>query len=860
MIEAFRFAKCLDTLLNRRITMKIFAEENRLAPFFWVHGESKEILKKEIQAVSNLGIKSICIESRTHEQFCEDEWWSDLRFMLGECKKRGMKAWILDDKRCPTGWAAGALDKEENSSLRAWGITETHIDIVGNAEDIGLLTKHHVSDGEKIISIVACRHSGNGDLLRGDELDLTNKEENGMLYFSLPEGMWRIFIIKKSRKGISPFWIRFVDMLNPASVDLLIENVYEKHYANIKDEFGKTFLGFFSDEPGFHNNSAISGGSGQVKMGESYTHYPYSDKLINCLNENFNGDARKALVGLWADFEDGREAKIRYKYMDFITKEYRDNFCNRLGSWCKKHNIKYIGHIIEDNRKDAETNAGCGHYFRALDGQDMSGVDVVLTQLIPGMKNCNHTANVSARHTNYNFYKYMLAKLGSSMAHLDPKKKGNAMCEIFGAFGWVEGTKTMKWLSDHMLVRGINFFVPHAFSAKENDTDCPPIFYYRGRNPQYKYIGKITKYLERGAAVISGGRHMADCAILYDAEIKWMNKETIALEDIAKELYTRQIDYDIVPSDYLSDAEVKNEELLLNGETFKTLIVPYGRFMADEIINKLVSLKNRGADVIFVNSIPENIREEFTFINLSELPYYIKKKGTECEIDIESEDICTYHYVKDGRNIYMLTNEGINDTLKFNLKTNVEIKKAALYDAAEDKLTEAKMTENGIEIELPPYNSVFVIEGADGDAPKQKAEEKMLSLSWKVSLAEQGNEKFKFYKETDKLFNVTGRNELPEFSGHIKYEANFFAEKGSYVLDLGYVGEIAEINVNGKNLGSRVYPPYAFDISEALINGDNKLEITVTNSNVFALKDQFSGYIRIEPSGLLGPLKLVQYE
>lgn len=136
----------------------------------------------------------------------------------------------------------------------------------------------------------------------------------------------------------------------------------------------------------------------------------------------------------------------------------------------------------------------------------------------------------------------------------------------------------------------------------------------------------------------------------------------------------------------------------------------------------------------------------------------------------------------------------------------------------------------------------------------------MLSLSWKVSLAEQGSEKFKFYKETDKLFNVTGRNELPEFSGHIKYEANFFAEKGSYVLDLGYVGEIAEINVNGKNLGSRVYPPYAFDISEALINGDNKLEITVTNSNVFALKDQFSGYIRIEPSGLLGPLKLVQYE
>ena len=40
------------------------------------------------------------------------------------------------------------------------------------------------------------------------------------------------------------------------------------------------------------------------------------------------------------------------------------------------------------------------------------------------------------------------------------------MCEIFGAYGWMEGTKLMKWLVDHMLVRGINWLVPHAFSPK----------------------------------------------------------------------------------------------------------------------------------------------------------------------------------------------------------------------------------------------------------------------------------------------------------------------------------------------------------------------------------------------------------
>ena len=840
--------------------MKIFTEGNRLAPFFWVHGESKKILKEEIKAVYNLGIKSICIESRMHEKFCEDGWWSDLRFMLEECKKLGMKVWILDDKRCPTGWATGALEKEENFDKRAWGITETHVDVPGGLNDAALLIKHHIEEKEEVVAIVAVKHKDGKGLLAGEALELTENIQNGILYFTLPEGMWRIFIIKKTRSGISPFWARFVDKLNPESVELLIENVYEKHYANIKDEFGKTFVGFFTDEPGFHNNTAIVGGSGVVEMGELYTHYPYSDKLLTHLSEKMGEDYLLHLPGLWANFEDGREAAVRYHYMDFITKEYRDNFCNRLGSWCREHGIKYIGHIIEDNRKDSQTNAGCGHYIRALDGQDMSGIDIVLSELIPGMKDCNHTANVSAKHANYNFYKYMLAKLGSSMAHLDEKKKGDAMCEIFGAFGWVEGTKTMKWLSDHMLVRGINFFVPHAFSAKENDTDCPPIFYYRGKNPQYKYIGKISAYLERCAAILSGGKHKADCAILYDAELKWMSNDTLGLEDIAKELYTRQIDYDIIPSDYLDRAKVSDGSLLINGESFNTLIVPYGKFMAKETEELLIKLKNDGAEVIFVNSLPENIEATFKCINISDLPSCIRDKGTECEIDIESEDICTYHYVKDNKNIYMLTNEGIEKTLSFNLKTKTKLSKAALYDGAEDTLTEAEITKDGIKIELPPYNSVFVIEGASGEKAKIIKAKEEIFPEWKISTAEPGNEEFKPYKNTKSLFNITGRSELPDFSGHIKYEASFSCEKGKVMLDLGYVGEIAEVKLNGKDAGAKTFPPYVFDISDYIENGENKIEITVTNSNVFDLKDQFSGYIRIEPSGMLGPVKLKKYE
>lgn len=36
----------------------------------------------------------------------------------------------------------------------------------------------------------------------------------------------------------------------------------------------------------------------------------------------------------------------------------------------------------------------------------------------------------------------------------------------YGAFGWAEGIPMMKYLTDHMLVNGINYFVPHAFSPR----------------------------------------------------------------------------------------------------------------------------------------------------------------------------------------------------------------------------------------------------------------------------------------------------------------------------------------------------------------------------------------------------------
>ena len=46
--------------------------------------------------------------------------------------------------------------------------------------------------------------------------------------------------------------------------------------------------------------------------------------------------------------------------------------------------MEYIGHVIEDCGTHARLGLGTGHFFKALWGQHMSGIDVVLQQIRPG--------------------------------------------------------------------------------------------------------------------------------------------------------------------------------------------------------------------------------------------------------------------------------------------------------------------------------------------------------------------------------------------------------------------------------------------------------------------------------------------
>ncbi|MBE6896796.1 MAG: hypothetical protein E7477_06825, partial [Ruminococcaceae bacterium] len=148
-------------------------EKEYILPFFWQHGEPQEMLEKEMDAIRACGIKEFCVESRTHEKFCEDQWWDDFRFMLEYARKHDMKVWLLDDKHFPTGYANGYIN--DHPELRQVTVTNIYRDINGGNGPINIQAPY-INGDESFVLIAAYKRiekSGEPILLGENPIVLT---------------------------------------------------------------------------------------------------------------------------------------------------------------------------------------------------------------------------------------------------------------------------------------------------------------------------------------------------------------------------------------------------------------------------------------------------------------------------------------------------------------------------------------------------------------------------------------------------------------------------------------------------------------------------------------------------------------
>ena len=837
-------------------------ENNFMLPFYWQHGDHHETIPEEVERIYRSGCRALCVESRPHPDFVGPDWWRDMDLILAEAKKRDMKVWILDDDHFPTGHAAGHIEKY-HPEKRRWDIAERHVDVLGPVENALLITRE--DEQSRLLGIYAYRRTGENEGCDGDTmLDLSGQWDDRFVQLTLPEGMWRVYFLYKTRNYTHNS--DYVDLLTAESVRVLIDAVYEPHYEHYREYFGDTIAGFFSDEPQLANSwfgpHAEDPGIYRHGLGLFGMAYPWNPEVTARMEKALGFDPMPWMAAIWQDLGE-ITPKIRHAYMDAWTRVYRDNFTRQLGKWCADHGVEYIGHVIEDMGTHARTGCGNGHYFRALDGQHMSGIDIVLHQLMPGMSGYIHTCSTHGNNADPGFFDYILCKLAPSLARISTQMKGRAMCEVFGAYGWAEKGSDMKWLLDHLLVRGVNHFVPHAFSPQFPDPDCPPHFGANGKDPQYDAFSRLMTYGNKVTHLLYGTQPVCDCALLYTAECEWMRKEddTFLMNEPARALYDANLDFDILPMDViLGDrectffpAEAENGLLKVGPNRYKALVIPAVSHLPEEVEKKLEDLRTKGIPVFWVGRDAE----------AEELPARLSALFTpDIRIEGQREFLRTCHHRDGDTDIYMFVNESTVREARCTATLNgIGDREGLVLDLLNDRICPVTAKDGTVPVELAPNQSFLLIfgdvePGRFSEARNwTKREPVKLTFSMETASWEDLTHFRPFADEVsaDALPCVTDLKHMPDFSGTVRYTARFTAgEKAVLGLDLGRTDDAVRLYLNGRDLGIRLTAPYVYDLTGKLREGENVLVIECSNTLANSVRDYFSGFMTIPGAGLRG--------
>jgi hypothetical protein len=160
------------------------------------------------------------------------------------------------------------------------------------------------------------------------------------------------------------------------------------------------------------------------------------------------------------------------------------------------------------------------------------------------------------------------------------------------------------------------------------------------------------------------------------------------------------------------------------------------------------------------------------------------------------------------------------------------------YDGTISLATES----NGVQVTLPPGHSVFVV--LNHKKPRYERDKRPagtiisrrdLDTVWKVQFVPKVDEPFSIDRFPLQDFSQSGEDRLKYFSGTATYSQTIAFNKelvhgNRLVLSLGQLEDIAQVRLNGQLVGTLWYPPYDVEITDFARQGDNLLEVAVTNN------------------------------
>ena len=536
-------------------------------PLFWLHGdESRELLEAYVGKVAEGGNGSLTTESRPHNDWLGPNWFRDVGICLEAAKRHGLKLWIFDEKWWPSQGVAGNVPPQYAAKLLAASAVEAF-------GPRGFQADGHA--GDEYIATVAGRVTSDGAIDGESLLDLSQFIAAGRLSWQVPEGHWSIMTFTCTQApGLGQGGGRqlSVDGMSRDCVEWFLETVYQPHYDHFKEDFGKTIVGFFYDEP----ETRGDWGTG-----------------LNGVLAELGVDWKQAYVAYKFQLSGEAQIAARYQYLEARAETWGRTMYGGMTRWCEERGVQSIGHFMEHGGLYRLQDFCAGDLMRVQKYSSMGGIDAVFAQFRMGQRDASDRPC------------WQTPKLGSSISHAYGKADDLTMVEIFGARGQDLTYPEMKWWTDHMHVSGVNFLIPHSFNPRSpRDTDCPPYFYNNGFEPRWPLYRVFADYTSRLSVMLTGGRHVCPVALLSPGQSLHVGKG-VPLEQISESLQDALYDCDWIPYEvFAGDITLAGRRLQLREESYQALVLPPVEVIPYATLAKAKAFFEQGGVVVAHGFLP----------------------------------------------------------------------------------------------------------------------------------------------------------------------------------------------------------------------------------------------------------------
>lgn len=303
------------------------------------------------------------------------------------------------------------------------------------------------------------------------------------------------------------------DLLNPEAVDLFVHLTHDAYYQRLKPWFGKTILGFFTDEPSILGRNAR-------------TPFPWTAGL----EQEFTA-AGGVLADLTALFR-GKENDSTRLYQTMILEKEGNVYYRRLSEWCAGHGIALVGHPHRSDDIEVEK------WFQ-IPGQDLA------LRWVGPRHNATEGIDSTMGHCSADAALLMGCRRNANECFGACNRDGNP---------WQLSGGDIKWYLDWLAVRGVNLFIPHAFyysiegpRKEERPPDVGPHSIWWGRYRLW------STYMRRLSALLT------DAEVRVQVAVPCRNRDLHP--EIAARLQKNQIGYCYLPESVWPDCRLEEGRL-----------------------------------------------------------------------------------------------------------------------------------------------------------------------------------------------------------------------------------------------------------------------------------------------------------